>query len=99
MTTGADGRADTRDAGTPSPRPVLPARPLTPAQARTPLLDVRAVASYANVSEKLVRLEVARGALVARRLGRLLRFRPADVETWIDRAAVGGWRAGSHDRP
>lgn len=62
-----------------------------PHQASAPsLLDVPAVARYANVSVKLIRSEIARGALRAIRLGRLLRFRPADVERWLDAARLGG---------
>ncbi len=69
-------------------RKPLRAPSITPG--RAPLLDVAEVAAYAHISEKLVRAEVARGNLLARRLGRLLRFRAADVEAWLDAARVGG---------
>ena len=86
------GPARPRRAATPGPADVarLPLRVREPEAERPPLLDVAAVAAYASISEKLVRAEVGRGNLRARRLGRLLRFRMADVDAWLDAATIGG---------
>ncbi len=47
------------------------------------LLTLQQVASYLNVSPKTVRRLVARRAIPCVRLGRALRFQPADVSRWV----------------
>ena len=58
----------------------------TPGKELPPLLTIRQVAAYLSISQRTVRRLVARGRLRCVRLGRMLRFQPADlfrfVEAW-----------------
>lgn len=54
------------------------------------LLTVREVARLLAVSERLVQSLAQRGDLQAIRVGRLLRFRLEDVETFVTRGATSG---------
>lgn len=54
------------------------------------LLTTSEAAEALRLSPRAVQLFAARGELRAVRLGRLLRFRPADLRAFIDCAAGGG---------
>ena len=55
-----------------------------PAQARKPFTK-RELSSFLGVSQRFIELEVNRGRLRAVKLSnRLLRFRPVDVERWME---------------
>jgi excisionase family DNA binding protein len=59
-------------------------------KARVPvegLLDVNQVAAKLNCSPWTIRLWESEGRIRAVRLGRLLRFRPEDVEAFVERGA------------
>ena len=55
------------------------------------LLDVEAIAFRLRVSDKKIRREIAKGALPAHKLGRLLRVTEADLEAYLAarRATLG----------
>lgn len=50
----------------------------------TRLLDLNTVAKMTSLSSKTVRWHVTKGRLRAIRVGTRLRFRPDDVEEWLD---------------
>ena len=52
------------------------------------LMNVYEVARYLGVSTKTVYRLVSRGEIEAVRVGSLWRFRPEDVERFVERAAV-----------
>lgn len=56
--------------------------------APAPLLTVAEVADYLRVSEMTVYRLITRGALVARRIGRSWRVRPADLEAFLEGSAT-----------
>jgi len=66
-----------------------PAGPLHPIPVEPPerLLRLDEVADRTQLSPRTVQREVAEGNLSCIRLGRLVRFRPRDVEAWWDRHA------------
>ena len=51
-----------------------------------PLIDLPAVAERLGVNHRHVRRLVAEGRIPVVKWGRLLRFDPADIEAWLDRA-------------
>lgn len=51
-----------------------------------PLIDLPAVAEWLGVNHRHVRRLVAEGRIPVVKWGRLLRFDPADIEAWLDRA-------------
>lgn len=51
-------------------------------------LDVEGAAKYLRVSERTLRAMVARGELTFCRVGRLLRFRPEDLDSFLDARRV-----------
>jgi excisionase family DNA binding protein len=54
------------------------------------LLSVEDVCAYLGVSKDFVYDEVRHGHLRASRIARQLRFRPPDVEAFIDASSVSG---------
>jgi len=48
-------------------------------------LNKRQIAIWANVTERYIELEMNRGHLRAVKNGRFVRFRPADIERWLER--------------
>jgi excisionase family DNA binding protein len=65
-----------------------PAQP-TPAHAGKPLTK-RELSRFLAISERFIELEVNRGRLRAVKLSnRLLRFRPIDVERWMESSLTG----------
>ncbi len=61
--------------------------------AHEPLLSIEQVAARLNVQPISVRRAVWRGTLSASRIGRLIRIRPSDLETYIDRTPAKMERA------
>ena len=61
----------------------MPARTPT---GTAPLLDLPAVAERLNVNERHVRRLVAERRITYLKWGHLLRFDPAEIEAWLDRA-------------
>lgn len=56
---------------------------------RLPLIDLQAVATRLGVNERFVRRLVAEDRITFYKVGRLLRFDPAEVEEWLDRSRRG----------
>ena len=56
---------------------------------RLPLIDLRAVAARLGVNDRFVRRLVAEDRITFYKVGRLLRFDPAEVEAWLDRHRRG----------
>lgn len=56
---------------------------------RLPLIDLRAVAARLGVNDRFVRRLVAEDRIAFYKVGRLLRFDPAEVEAWLDRSRRG----------
>ena len=56
--------------------------------AAAPLLDIPAAADRLGVSERWVRRAVAERRLPFVKVGRYVRFRPADLDRYIDRQLV-----------
>jgi excisionase family DNA binding protein len=54
-----------------------------------PLLDLPAVAERLNVNQRHVRRLVAERRIPYLKWGHLLRFDPAEIEAWLDRARRG----------
>jgi excisionase family DNA binding protein len=54
----------------------------------TMLIDIEATAARLGVSVRYVRRLVAERRIPYFKLGHLLRFDPADVEAWLERAKV-----------
>ncbi len=54
-----------------------------------PLLDLPAVAERLNVNQRHVRRLVAERGIPYVKWGHLLRFDPAEIEAWLDRARRG----------
>jgi excisionase family DNA binding protein len=54
------------------------------------LLDAKAIAEKLGVPETWVRESARSGAIPCVRLGRYVRFDPADVEAWIDSCKTPG---------
>jgi excisionase family DNA binding protein len=54
-----------------------------------PLLDLPAVAQRLNVNQRHVRRLVAERRIPYLKWGHLLRFDPAEIEVWLDRARRG----------
>lgn len=46
------------------------------------------LATWLDVSERFLEIEIAEGRLRAVRLGRKVRFKPKDIERWMDRNAT-----------
>ena len=61
----------------------------TPIPDRLPLIDLHAVATRLGVNDRFVRRLVAEDRITFYKVGRLLRFDPAEVEAWLDRARRG----------
>ena len=58
-------------------------------------LTKRELAGFLGVSERFLELEINRGRLRAVRLSnRLLRFRPMDVERWMESSLTGAAESG-----
>lgn len=51
-------------------------------------LDIEGAAKYLSISERTLRAIVARGELTFCRVGRLLRFRPDDLDAYLDARKV-----------
>lgn len=60
-----------------------------PTPDRLPLIDLPAVAARLGVTDRFVRRLVAEDRITFYKVGRLLRFDPAEVEAWLDRARRG----------
>ncbi len=60
---------------------------------RLPLIDLPAVAARLGVTDRFVRRLVAEDRITFYKVGRLLRFDPAEVEAWLDRARRGHRRS------
>jgi len=60
---------------------------------RPPLIDLHAVATRLGVNDRFVRRLVAEDRITFYKVGRLLRFDPAEVEAWLDRARRGHRRS------
>lgn len=58
----------------------------TPTPDRLPLIDLPAVAARLGVTDRFVRRLVAEDRITFYKVGRLLRFDPAEVEAWLDRS-------------
>lgn len=56
---------------------------------RLPLIDLPAVAARLGVTDRFVRRLVAEDRITFYKVGRLLRFDPAEVEAWLDRSRRG----------
>ncbi len=54
-----------------------------------PLLDLPGVAARLNVNQRHVRRLVAERRIPYLKWGHLLRFDPAEIEAWLDRARRG----------
>jgi excisionase family DNA binding protein len=54
------------------------------------LVDTRSAAALLGVSTRTVYVWVERGELPHIRVGRLVRFRPADLARWVEDRAFGG---------
>ena len=65
----------------------------TPTPDRLPLIDLPAVAARLGVTDRFVRRLVAEDRITFYKVGRLLRFDPAEVEAWLDRARRGHRRS------
>jgi excisionase family DNA binding protein len=60
-----------------------------------PLLDIEGLAARLGVSSRFVRRLVEERRVPFHKIGRLVRFDPAEVELWIHASKVesdGGWR-------
>lgn len=66
---------------TPTRTPELPLRPLA---SRRQLLDVDAVAALLGTSVRHIRRLVQERRIPVVRVGRLIRFDPADIDAWLD---------------
>ena len=64
--------------------PFGPAGRALPPQSREGLLTLRQVAEFLAVSDKTVRRLVAAGRLHCVRVGRVLRFQPADLFRYVE---------------
>lgn len=64
----------------------MPARTSTD---HRPLLDLPGVAERLNVNQRHVRRLVAERRIPYLKWGHLLRFDPAEIEAWLDRARRG----------
>jgi excisionase family DNA binding protein len=51
-------------------------------------LTKRHLAAWASVTERYIELEMNRGHLRAVKNGRFVRFRPADVERWLEQFLI-----------
>lgn len=58
-------------------------------QAQSQLLDSEALARRLNVTSRFVRRLVAERRIPFLKVGRSVRFDPADVDTWLEQARVG----------
>ena len=56
-----------------------------PSPKHAPMLTVDAIAEHLDVSTKSVRRWVASGALVAHRMGRLMRVSPDDLRSFLNK--------------
>ncbi len=63
--------------------------PASSGHARGPLLTVDDVCEYLGLSRDFVYDQVRLGALRCARIARQLRFRPADVDAFVDQHVVG----------
>ena len=64
----------------------MPARTAKTATGDLPLLDLSSVAERLNVNQRHVRRLVAERRIPFLKWGHLLRFDPAEIEAWLDRA-------------
>lgn len=69
---------------TPTRTPELPFRPAVPTGGRRRLLDIDAVAEQLNTSVRHIRRLVHEHRIPVVRVGRLIRFDPADLDAWLD---------------
>ena len=60
--------------------------PARPSRVTPPLLDLPAVAERLGVNQRHVRRLVAERRIPFLKWGHLLRFDPAELEAWLDRA-------------
>ncbi len=61
-------------------------------------LTKRELAGFLGISERFIELEVNRGRLRAVRLSnRLLRFRPIDVERWLESSLTAAGESRRHE--
>lgn len=56
---------------------------------RLPLIDLQAVAARLGVNDRFVRRLVAEDRITFYKVGRLLRFDPAEIEAWLNRNRRG----------
>lgn len=64
--------------------PELPFRPPSARTDRRPLLDIDAVAELLGTSVRHLRRLVQERRIPVVRVGRLIRFDPADIDAWLD---------------
>lgn len=57
----------------------------TPSPIRPGALDASGAAAYLSVSVRTIQRMTATGELRAVRYGRLVRYRPADLDAWLER--------------
>ena len=77
-----------------------PSRPLSTAarvtaQTRTELIDIDALAAWLGVEIVFVRRLVAERRIPFLKIGKFVRFDPAEVATWIDEQRVGVFKERS----
>lgn len=61
-----------------------------------PPLDVREAALYVNITERMVRSLVFQRRIPFTKIGRLVRFRPDDLDAWLELAVA--WLAEDEGR-
>jgi excisionase family DNA binding protein len=77
-----------------------PSRPLSTAarvtaQTRTELIDIEALAAWLGVEIVFVRRLVSERRIPFLKIGKFVRFDPAEVATWIDEQRVGVFKERS----
>jgi excisionase family DNA binding protein len=61
--------------------------------AKEPLMTMQEVAQYLQCSLSTVRRWVGRGVLPHYRMGRMIRFRRAELDRWLEAYREGNWPA------